>query len=57
MKKNEYMCTACEKIFVKDCTDEEALQELKYIHGDIDLNKCSIVCDDCYKKVMTEISN
>lgn len=51
MKLNKYQCSMCHGIFEKGWSDEEALNELKEKFN-ISVEKCNIVCDTCYKKIM-----
>ena len=51
MKENEYQCVACQGIFEKGWSDEEAIAELKENFGDHDIDDCELVCDDCYKQM------
>jgi DNA-directed RNA polymerase subunit RPC12/RpoP len=54
MKENEYKCAGCGEVFEKGWSDEEAENELKDNFGDISKNECSLVCDDCYKKIINK---
>ncbi len=51
LKSNQYRCEMCKGIFEKDWTDEEAKAELKLDFGDIPLEECAQICDNCYQKV------
>jgi len=58
MKSNEFKCAICGKLMKFTALEEEqALQELKDNFGDVKVEDCGIVCDDCYKKVMPSICN
>jgi len=46
---NTYKCTACGGVFDKGWTDEEAMQEKENNFGDIPMQDCDVVCDDCFK--------
>ena len=52
-KGDNYICSMCRRTFTKGWSEEEALAE-KSASG-FDQFECSIVCDDCYHKVMDEI--
>jgi hypothetical protein len=52
MKDNEYQCDACNGIFEKGWTDEEADQECRKNFGEIPENEKAVICDDCYKEFM-----
>ena len=56
---NEYKCEACCEIFIEGWTKEEAEQEAVKNFGAMVSNpdECGIVCDDCYNKIMVQISN
>ena len=48
-----YTCARCEKTYEKTWTDEEAMKETKENFGeDIEIEDCSVVCDDCYNILM-----
>lgn len=51
IKENEYQCANCGEIYEKGWTEEEALKEKEENFRDIPINKCAVVCDDCYKKI------
>jgi len=52
MKDNEYKCAVCSGEFEKGWSEEEAVAEMKNNFGeDSTTDDCSIVCDDCYKKM------
>lgn len=55
MSKNEFTCYACSETFEKGWSDEEAMAEFGSTFPSADLEECSVVCDDCYKKIMGEI--
>lgn len=48
---NEYQCAACHSVFVKGCTDEEALAELGELFPGFAPADCALICDDCFKKM------
>lgn len=51
MKLNEYQCVVCGGVFQKIRPEEEALAELKRDFGDVPVEECSMVCDECHQKV------
>ena len=51
-KVNTYQCAMCGGIFETEWTDEEAIEELHEAFGEVMVDDCEIVCDDCYKKIM-----
>lgn len=57
MSANQYQCANCHGVFklVRDETwsDEKARQELKDNFGNVSVQECDRVCDDCYQKFMT----
>lgn len=46
-----YTCAACGETFVSGWSEEEALAELKANFGNIPKEDCSVVCDDCFKRM------
>lgn len=57
MEPNEYKCAMCGGVFEKEWSDEEAKAEQEDNGwGDIADEDMEIVCDDCYKKVMTQFN-
>ena len=42
----------CKGVFSYGWSEEEAHDELKRNFGDVDVDDCEIVCDDCYQKIM-----
>lgn len=49
--KDEYQCSVCKGVFDKGWSDEEALDELHVKFPGYEPPQCSIVCDDCFKKM------
>ena len=47
-----YTCSICKGVFEKGWSDEEALKETEEIFGDVPIEECDIVCDDCFKEIM-----
>jgi hypothetical protein len=57
LKPNEYQCARCQRVFEKGWTDEEAKAEQNENGwGDIPNSQCDVVCDDCYKSMIGEVS-
>ena len=48
---SEYTCAVCHQTWEKGWSDDEAMLEFKNDFGDIPLNVCVIICDDCYVKM------
>ena len=48
-----YTCAICKGTFYSDRPEEDALDELKENFGDIPVDECSALCEDCYKKMMS----
>lgn len=59
IKNNQYQCASCHGIFEKhkEWTEEKKLKEKQQNFGDLPLENCEIVCDDCYNKIMKAINN
>ncbi len=47
-----YTCTKCGETFLKASPEEKTEEELHENFGDVPLDKCALVCDDCYKIIM-----
>lgn len=56
-KKMTYVCAVCQQTFEEDWTEEEALAELQENFGNYTPEECDIVCDDCYKKILSGVIN
>lgn len=52
MNNKTFICAHCKEEFEFDWSEEEAIEEKNKNFGDIDIKNCSIVCDDCYEKIM-----
>jgi len=50
-ESDTYICAYCGKTYGYAQTEEEAQVELKENFGDFPISECSVVCDDCYKKM------
>jgi DNA-directed RNA polymerase subunit RPC12/RpoP len=50
MKKNEYKCEACGKIYTKGWSDKKMEEEAKRLWSPILLKDTVIICDDCFKR-------
>ncbi len=49
---NTFECVVCGGVFEKGWTEEEALSELSETFPGIPQDECSVVCDDCYKRMV-----
>lgn len=47
-----FTCALCGETYEKDWTDEEAEAEKDQLWGDVPLEECEIICDDCFKQVV-----
>jgi hypothetical protein len=52
MKKDEYECAMCKKVFKKGLTDADAEKEFETTFPNTKKEDCELVCDDCYKTIM-----
>lgn len=48
----EYTCAHCGETYEKGWTDEEAAAEKTQNWGEISMDHCAVICDDCYQKFM-----
>ncbi len=53
LKANEYQCAQCGGIFEKGWSDEEANKEAKEKFPNLKQLDSEIVCDDCYKELIS----
>jgi hypothetical protein len=49
--KKQYTCAICNGTFNMGWSDDEAIAELKEEFPGVDIEDCSIVCDNCYKRM------
>jgi hypothetical protein len=58
-RDNTYICDECKGEFEyeSDWSEEDALKEKENNFGNIPIENCGIVCDDCYNKIMQHINN
>ncbi|KKN10359.1 hypothetical protein LCGC14_1037200 [marine sediment metagenome] len=49
---NKFTCANCDKTFGKVSTEEEVMEEKERLWGDISLDECVIICDDCFNNAM-----
>ncbi len=54
MEENQFKCAKCDGVFNKALTEEEAIKEKNELWGDIPLEKCELVCDDCFNEIHPE---
>ncbi len=47
----KFTCAVCGGNFTSAWTHEEAVAEKEQLWGDIPLDQCSSVCDDCHNKI------
>lgn len=47
----EYTCAMCKGVFERTTPEDKALAELEEFFGDISVDDCDIVCDDCWQKI------
>ncbi len=56
IKQEQYQCAVCKEVFDlqddEEWSDEKAKAELKQTFGDVPIESCDIVCDDCYRKMV-----
>lgn len=45
---DKYTCAVCSEVFETNWTEAEALAELKKTYGDVSVQDCEMVCDECY---------
>lgn len=50
----QYTCNLCAGVFDEAWSDEEAVDELKATFPGFAVEQCSVVCDDCYQKIIKE---
>ena len=48
-----YTCAYCGETYTKVCTDDEAIKEFKENFPEHVVEKLAIVCDDCYKSILS----
>ncbi len=46
-----FTCEICGGTFGKVCTDEEMMSEARKVFGDVKLEDCGVVCDDCFNQI------
>jgi len=44
-----YKCAACDGVFEKEWSDDEAMDESRDLFGDVPQSNLAVVCDDCFK--------
>lgn len=47
----EYACGMCHDVFEKTTPEYEAKAKLKKYFGDVSVEDCDIVCEDCWQKI------
>lgn len=53
LKPNEYICSECGNVYEFAWTEEEAKSEARKTFGEQVAQHGAVVCDDCYKKIMS----
>ena len=48
---NKYKCAQCKITFETTWADKEVLAEKEKLFGNIPLEQCSIICDNCFQKL------
>lgn len=48
----EYTCAVCHETFEYGWTDDEATAEKEQLWGNVPIEECEIVCDDCFQRIM-----
>jgi hypothetical protein len=51
MGPNEYRCEACNTVYTKAVTDEEALAESAVLFGICRPEELAVICDDCFNRI------
>ena len=46
-----FICAMCGGTFTKSTPEPEALAELHHLFGDVPLEECAIVCQDCWEQL------
>lgn len=54
---NTFVCEACGFEFEKAVTDEEAMAEMKELWGDLPPEEQALICDDCFTRLMRNLTN
>lgn len=49
-----YTCAMCGTTYNYAWTDEEAAAEKDALWGDVPLDECSVICDDCFKAIVPQ---
>ena len=52
LSQETYVCAQCGGEFSKGRPDEEAEIEKDALWGDVPLDECAVVCDDCFKAMV-----
>ena len=48
---DEFECACCHRTFATGRSWEDALAEKDILYPDVPNEKCSVVCDDCFKQL------
>jgi hypothetical protein len=56
MKTDQFKCALCKDIFDteedKGWNEEKRVKELRQNFGNVPVEECDVVCDDCYKVIL-----
>lgn len=52
-KNRKYICDHCKGEFIANWTEEEAIKEKEENFGNISMEDCAQICDNCYKEFMS----
>ena len=54
MTTRQYTCQGCGRSFVSEWTEEEKMQEMRDLWGNLPPEEQATVCDDCFQRLLTE---
>lgn len=52
--ENEYKCVRCGNVYEKGWSDEESLNEMKELWGDLPKEDRDVICNDCFNEIHPE---
>jgi hypothetical protein len=55
LKKDEFRCAMCNKVFTKGVSDEEAFDKFHEEFPDIPIEDTDLICDDCYRIITIDM--
>lgn len=50
-KSNEFICAKCGELCIGTTSEEKKLKEKEEMFGDIPLEDCVSICDDCFQAI------